>query len=199
MATNRLPAASRKRHENSTIYLEIGERPKPMSNAGENMTPISDELWMSRFNGIGKYALETAEWNVYEDSDREKVNLWLRVECGEAIEETEDTSFYAGSSHWELNLVEDDLGEEFLVPGFEASIPIGYDESRGGWVTNFYFSSHEGSDNNTIKIIKREGDRLLIRISGDIKDVNYYDGSKPKSVLILQTWFTKSHGKRTMS
>ena len=100
-----------------------------MSTASEDLIPSPDELWMKRSNGIEKYAVETAEWNIYEDADRSKVNLWLRIGCGDAIEQNEDTSFYAGSSHWELNLVEDDLDDELLVAGFEASIPDGYDES----------------------------------------------------------------------
>ncbi len=28
-------------------------------------------------------------------------------------------------------------------------------ESRGGWITNFYFSSHEGSEKNAIEILER--------------------------------------------
>lgn len=76
------------------------------------------------------------------------------------------------------------------------SVPKGYDETLGGYVTNFYYCSHEGSDSNQVEILAVEDDRLLIRLRGETMDVNYYDGSKPATVISAETWFF--HNAETM-
>jgi len=90
---------------------------------------------------------------------------------------------------WELNLVEDVIEDKEIEAGFTAQIPEAYDESRNGWITNFYFAEHEGSENNHISILDRCGDELFVKITGEIIDVNYYDGSKPNSKIAVRTWF----------
>lgn len=124
------------------------------------------------------------------------MNLWVSLECDKAIKQFEDTEYTNTIPNWELNLVESEIE---LAEGFEANIPNGYDDGRGGWVTNFYAGSHDGSDKNTIKVIKRDGDRLLLRLTGEIVDPNFYGNSKPRSKLLVETWFTKNdEGKRSM-
>ena len=146
---------------------------------------------MKRFNGVEKYEIKSATWNIYRDED--KINMCLLVESDQAISQAEDTESIFQMLHWELNLVEKKLDEEQLQTGFKAKIPEAYDESRNGWITNFYFCEHEGSENNTIHIIETDKDKLLIRITGEITDVNYYDGSKDNSLLLVETWFTKNN------
>jgi hypothetical protein len=161
--------------------------------------PELHELWMERFNGLEVYRIESAKWNLYKDADLGRMNLWLSVVGGGAIKQFEDTASVGGQPRWELNLVETELADPALKPGFRASIPKGHDDERAGWITNFYFSSHDGSDNNTIEVLQRDGDRLLIRVTGAIVDVNYYDDSKPRSKLLVETWFEKdSKGQRSM-
>jgi len=162
--------------------------------------PERPELHMERFNGLEIYEIEEARWNLYHDEEDGKMNLWLSVACGEAIKQFDDTEEIGGEPQWELNLVEPKLTEAALVPGFRAAIPDGHDESRGGCVTNFYFAEHDGSDKNTIDIIKTEGSKLLIRLTGEIVDVNYYDDSKSRSKLLVETWFDRDpDGRRSMS
>jgi hypothetical protein len=40
-------------------------------------------------------------------------------------------------------------------------------------------------------VMKGAGNRLLFRLTGEVEDVNYYDGSKPKNKIFVQTWFEK--------
>ena len=162
--------------------------------------PGPQELWMQRFKGLEIYTIETARWNLYRDDEDGRMNLWIYVECGKAKKQFEDTEYVGGEPHWELNLVQDTLAEETLTAGFEATIPEGYDESRGGWVTNFYFVQHAGSDKNTLEVLEVDGDRMRIRLTGEIVDVNFYDDSKPRSKLLVETWFTRdAAGRRSMS
>ncbi len=112
------------------------------------------ELHMERFCGPEVYEVVDAGWNLYPDEDDGVITLCISLQCGEAIKQCDDTEYIGGSPYWELNLVDNSLTEARLAPGFRAEIPKGYDESRGGWITNFYFSEHAGSDKNTIEILK---------------------------------------------
>jgi hypothetical protein len=158
----------------------------------------ADELHMTRFNGLEIYEIECAKWNLYRDGN--KMNLCVQVKCSKAIRQLEDTKFVGGFPHWELNLVEPKIEDASLLPGYRASIPASYDEGRGGWLTNFYFASHEGSENNEIQVVAREGEHLLLRLTGQIVDVIHYDGSKPPSKVSVFTWFIRAESiKRSMN
>jgi hypothetical protein len=128
------------------------------------------------------------------------MNLWLSIECGAGIEQADDTATLGGRPDWELDVVAATLSEPELVAGFHAELPKGYDERYDGWLTNFYFCEHAGTEANSITVLDREGDRLLLRITGETIDVNYYDDSKPRSTLLVETWFERDpRGQRSMS
>jgi hypothetical protein len=103
-------------------------------------------LILERFNGIEIYPIELAEWNLYKDKDSGMMNLWISLAAGRAIEQQKDTVDLSAQPNWELNLVEADLSEDAIEPGSTATIPEAYDESRNGWITCFYYCSHEGTD-----------------------------------------------------
>ena len=158
--------------------------------------PGLEELWVNRFLGLEVYHIETAEWHLYKDEEDGRMNLWIKLDCDKAIKQFEDTKYTDTIPSWEVNLIEPEIG---IIEGFKAVVPEGYDESRGGWITNFYAGSHDGSDKNTIRILERDGDRLLIRLTGEIVDPNFYDDSKPKSQLLVEAWFTmNADGGRSM-
>lgn len=148
-------------------------------------------LHMQRFKGLEIYEIESARWNLYQDQNPAAINLCICVDCSKAIQQFEDTEYVGGAPAWELNLVEPVLDETSLVTGFSADIPQSFDDSRGGWITHFYFSRYEGSEKNRIEILARDGDRLLLRLTGEIIDVNHYDDSKPRSQVTVQTWFVR--------
>ena len=127
------------------------------------------------------------------------MNLWLSVSCDKPIKESEDLEGLNGTPDWEVNLVEQKLSDKDLVKGYMRDIPEAYDEDHGGWITNIYFVSHEGTEPNRIEILAREDDRLLVRPTGETIDVNYYDDSKPRAKLIVETWFDRvPEGARSM-
>jgi hypothetical protein len=169
------------------------------------MKPLSSPehriLVLERFNGFESYPIELAEWNLYKDEKNGMMNLWICLSAGAGTIQHEDTEYLNGKPNWELNLVEPNLSEESIRSGFTATIPECYDESRDGWITVFYFCSHEGTDKNTIEIIEVDvdGDRVRFRIGGETIDVNYYDGSKPPTKLTVDGWFQRNRdGKRSM-
>ena len=159
-------------------------------------SPKIDELWVNRFLGLEIYHIESAEWNLYRDEEDGRINLWIHLDCDKAISQFEDTDYTNTIPSWELNLLEQEIE---VIKGFEANIPEGYDESRGGWITNFYAGSHDGSDKNTIRVLEVEGERILLRLTGEIVDPNFYDDSKPRSSLLVETWFSRNKdGGRSM-
>jgi len=146
-------------------------------------------LYMNRFCGLEKYRIDSATWNLHDYEGRP--NLCIYLGSKEAIQQAEDTAELFQRLNWELNIVEDSVSEAALKPGFECNRPNAYEESQGGWITNFYFVSHEGTHTNRVRILEAKGDELLIELSGKVLDVNFYDGSKPDSTLSAVAWFSK--------
>ena len=162
------------------------------------MQSEKDVLIIKRFNGVERYKIKSASWYFYIDNGLKTFCVYLRSD--KAIQTQEDTGSFFYALNWELNYIDDNLKEEDLIPGFSVDIPEAYDEEKEGWITNFYYSSHEGTDNNSLKIIERTGDKLLLELSGEVIDPNYYDGSKPNAILLAQAWFDKNEKtKRSMS
>lgn len=162
-----------------------------------NTTPSLEELWVNRFLGLEIYHLESASWHLYRDEEDGRMNLWLHLRCDKAVKQFDDTAYTNTIPWWKLNVVEPQIQ---IAEGYEARVPSGYDEGRGGWLTNFYAGSHEASDNNMLRVLQVDGDRLLIRLTGEIIDPSFYDDSKPRAKLALETWFTKdAQGCRSMN
>jgi hypothetical protein len=184
------------------IGISCGKKPSDSAApaAPDTAQPQAvDELHMMRFEGLEIYQISSATWNLYRDESPAAMNLCVRVECSKPIKQSEDSKYVGGLPTWELNLVEPALVDASLESGFRASIPASYDESRGGWITNFVFTSHEGSERNGIEVLAREGDRLLLRLTGEIIDVIHYSDSKPRSKVTVVTWFTRdAETKRSM-
>ena len=146
--------------------------------------------------GTEIYQIDRARWNLYRDEEDGRMNWWIHVDSSAAIRQHEDTAYTKVEPSWELNLLDPAIA---ISPGFRAEIPNGLDESRGGWITNFYANNHNGSDRNTIEVVAVDGDRVRLRLYGEVIDPNYYDGSKPPARLRVDSWFDKDpEGARSM-
>ena len=180
----------------SLIFAIAGCEKTEVTELKMDAKPGPDELWINRFLGLEIYRIDIAKWNLYRDKEDGRMNFWIYLKSRTPIKQFEDTEYTIMQPSWELNLVEPSVE---IAEGFVASIPTSYDEQRGGWITNFYSGSHGGSEENTIKVLQRDGDRLLIRLTGEIVDPNFYDDSKPRSQLLVETWFTLDpEGSRSM-
>jgi len=158
------------------------------------------ELILDRFCGREIHPITSATWSLYRDDELDRMTLTVHLEAGPGTKLHEDTQELDAEPFWELNLVERDLSHSELCPGAKFSIPEGYDESRGGHLTNFYYCEHESSDKNSIEVLAVDGDRLLLRLTGETIDVNFYDGSKAPTRLLVEGWFSHDAGTiRSMS
>jgi len=72
------------------------------------------------------------------------------------------------------------------------TISHGYDEDLEVYVTNFYYVEHDTIDDNEITILGREGSGVRAGIVGKITDVNFFDGSKPKTKVVVDAVFNVS-------
>ena len=147
-------------------------------------------LKLSRFCGEELHPVINTTWSLYYDEDLDMNNLCIHLQADEGTILNEDTKYLNATPNWELNYLAPNLNKDDLKVGFNVEIPEGYNEDHGGWITNFYYCEHEGTDNNTIEILESDGDKLLIRLTGETIDVNFYDGSKPTTKLFVETWFT---------
>jgi hypothetical protein len=146
-------------------------------------------LKLLRFCGEELYPINKATWHIYKNEEDNINELWLDIEVGVGIALHEDTEYIKAKPHWELTYKDENLDENNLQVGFKAEIPSGYDEEVDDNVTNFYYCEHEPTDNNTIEILAVDKNKLLIRVTGECTDVNFYDGSKPNNRLFVETWF----------
>lgn len=161
----------------------------------------SDLMVLKRFNGDELYPIARAEWNLYEDSEYGHWNLWISLDADFAVSQQEDTVTLNGQPKWEVNWIADRMAISELIPGFRREIPNGYVERREVTRhTNFYYTSHEDTDDNIIEIVAVDGDRLKIRLQGTTIDVNHYDDSKPRTKIAVETWFTHHpEGRKTIA
>jgi hypothetical protein len=147
------------------------------------------ELKLSRFCGEELYPITAATWEVFEDDD-EPCELWLEIEAGRGTQLHDDTNDLDAEPHWELTFVSDSLRPDSLVAGFTAEIPLGEEGEGDDSTALLYYCEHEPTDKNSIEVLAVDGDRLLLRVTGETMDVNFYDGSKPNTKLFVETWFT---------
>jgi len=157
--------------------------------------PGDTEFWVERYRGLERYRIGQASWNLYRDAESGRSNLWLRVNSQEVIRQFPDSRYVRITPAWEVNLIRDEVD----LANLNAVLPAGCDDKEG-WVALFF--GHGGgaeSANNCIRVINRDGDHLRIRLSAETIDPIYYDGSKPKSKLLVETWFTLDpEGRRSM-
>jgi hypothetical protein len=147
--------------------------------------PMNDEalLVLDRFCGRETHPITEGRWNLYHDDELDLPTLCIRLRAGPGRGLHEDTQTLHAQPHWELNVVQAGLVPATLQAGATFTIPDGCDDDQGGYVTNFYYCSHESSEANRIEILARHGDTLRVRLRGETVDVNYYDGSRPPTVL----------------
>jgi hypothetical protein len=147
----------------------------------------ADSLKLIRFCGEEYYPIVKAVWFIVEGEEFDK--LCFEIDAARGVVLSDDTKELKAKPNWELTYISKTLNKNDLKNGFKAEIPDSYDENIDDFVTNFYYCEHQETDNNLIEILKTNGEKIYARITGETTDVNYYDGSKPKNKIIVETWF----------
>jgi hypothetical protein len=146
-----------------------------------------NSLKLIRFCGDEYFPIIRATWFINKGNEFDE--LWFEIETTEGTILSEDTKKLNAKPHWQLTYITKKLDRNNLRIGFKAEISNGYNEEIDDTITNFYYCEHQQTDNNLIEILKTDGEKLYVRITGETMDVNYYDGSKPNNKIIVETWF----------
>lgn len=134
---------------------------------------------LHRFNGDEEFEVERATILAVHDEDG--FRLWFEAETdGVCIKSLPDTETLRGHPKAEVAVGLKKVEPTRLV-GKRFSVPAAYDEDIDDHVASIYYVEHEDLDENEIEIGARDGDVFQVRWTGTTIDVNYYDGSKPRT------------------
>lgn len=156
--------------------------------------PPAGRFVLHRFNGDEVYRLESAVVWAYETD--QGVTLWFEVKADpENARRCEDTAEMGMSPSAEVGIDLPDLdadelvGREFVVPGTKS-------DDEDSCKSLLYYFEHEALRDNRIRVVSRDGDRFRLRWTAAVRDVNYYDGSKPPARVEIEGEFVfKDIGK----
>ena len=135
-------------------------------------------LTIKRFCGEEYYPLDSASWSIWDGRV-----FCVEMNFGEGTGLHEDTEYLAQEPLWELY---------FDMPSPEVEVGTVFtDEQNREDETHFYYFEHYPTEKNRVEILDMDGDRLLLKITGECCDVNYYDGSKGNDELEITLWIDK--------
>jgi len=137
------------------------------------------KLVLHRFNGDEEYEVERATILAVHDEDG--FRLWFEAETdGVCLRRLLDTESLHGSPKAEVAVGLKKV-EPTRLAGKRFSVPAAYDQEIDEHVASIYYVEHEDLDENEIEVVARDGDVFQVRWTGTTTDVNYYDGSKPRT------------------
>ena len=142
---------------------------------------IPNELIIKRFCGEEVYPLESAAWSIWNSAVL-CVEMWF--EEGKNLHD--DTKALAQAPGWELYFNIPPMDEEDVKPGMVLE-----EKDNRTDETHFYYCEHLPTRNNRIEVLGRDGDRLLLKITGECCDINFYDGSRGNDILEITAWIDK--------
>lgn len=156
-------------------------------------------LIVERADGRIRYPIQLATWDLYAGDEGES-NFYVRIETDIPTREASQPSrdeWWDNNDRpsWSVRIIQRGLRTSSIVPGTQFSLPIGYDESRGDFLTNILFDCvHQQTDKNTVSILAVDGDRLLIRMEGQTIHETWHDPvtTHTYAKLTAESWFTRS-------
>jgi len=149
------------------------------------------KLTLHRFNGEEIFAISTARALVVPEADQ--VAIILEIETEEVpLKTLEDTKELLAQPNADLKIT---LPKAQLSPlvGRKFLVPNSWDEGAGDYVSRFYYCEHEDLNENEIEFGEFKAGSIHVRWTGTTVDVNYYDGSKPPTRVVIDAWFTIRH------
>jgi hypothetical protein len=147
-------------------------------------------MTLQRFNGDEVFDLKEATVDFYIAEDRSFATTFRADAATPPIKALPDTEGLHAQPFAELMLYLPKHPGITLLTGRSCALARGYDDASGEHLTNFYYCEHELVDNVEITVINRHADRARLRITGTTVDVNYYDGSKPPTKILIDAEFT---------
>ena len=145
-------------------------------------------LTLHRFNGDEVFGLSEATIRASPDGDDVLLNLAVNThQC--PIKTLPDTEELRAWPNAEVTVRVPRAQLASLV-GRRFSVPKAWDEAEGDHVSRIYYCEHEDLNENEVEFLELSGDALKVRWTGTTTDVNYYDGSKPDTRVVIESWFS---------
>lgn len=146
-------------------------------------------ITLRRFNGIETYSLISARMMLFTNEHGRCINLTIDADSN-GSKTTSDTVDYPAAPNAEVTIYHEQLDLDRLV-GRRFNIQSAYDETIGDHVSRFYYYEHEDLDDNVVEFVDRDADgRYQVSWSGTTIDPNYYDGSKPATIVEIEGFFS---------
>ena len=152
---------------------------------------LQNTLRLERFCGREVYGVEAAEVFLnLPDEDEEGIVLNLEFRCGKAIETTTPEAERDADLQpiIEVNVPIPSLAADELV-GTTIRIQKSQNEERGTW-NRIYTFEHVDLRNISVSFVELSENTCRVSLTGRTQDPNYYDGSKPETIVKLQSWFS---------
>jgi hypothetical protein len=126
-------------------------------------------LRLFRGDAAQHYRIKRATWGFAEP-----LPYSVPVLCFAAETEEQESSFaeddgWPHAPRWSLDIWARDLTDGMLLPGSQFSVADAYDDFTGVIFTAFFYDEHEGTEENTVRIIGRDGDFLDLSVEGFIR------------------------------
>jgi hypothetical protein len=147
-------------------------------------------ITLHRFNGDEVFNVEKAIIEHRKHVDGMFAVVFRADAGGTPIQTLPDTAPLHAKPFAEVTLHLPKIPALALTAGLTFTIPKGYDEHTQDYLSNFYYCEHEPMDEIEISILDRNGLGVRARISGTTIDVNYYDGSKPLTNVVVEACFS---------
>lgn len=143
---------------------------------------------LHRFCGDEEYAVVAATLQVTREG--RNYRLCFRVQTdGVCLRSLPDTAELKARPNAEATVTGKGLAPGKLA-GKTFTVPRGYDEAREDHAARIYYADHDDLDENEIQVLSNKGKLFRIRWTGTARDVNHYDGTKPRTRVDIDATFT---------
>jgi hypothetical protein len=145
------------------------------------------EIILHRFNGDEKFELGEALIQIEKVGKKYSITLIANTN-GKVIQGLPDTRDLPAQPSAQINVLTKISDPENLT-GEKFSLPSSFDKQNKDYVSTIYYLEHEPLEANEIEVTAKKKHKYFIKWSGKTKDVNYYDGSKPDTLVMITGWF----------
>jgi hypothetical protein len=156
--------------------------------------PTEHTLVLKHAGGDQSFPIEQAVWNFYIDKKGRSV-LVFRVRSEPRASTSSDDPYV--TPLWEIVIKSPALTLEALAPGATFMLPEGYDYATGEYATDFYLFEHEDTQNTCVEVLRVDGERLLVRMTGTTLDPFIdFDSAEQPLGLKAEAWFDRDQSMR---
>ena len=148
---------------------------------------------LNRFNGREVFAIANAEISVEKNDETLLLNFTAGGQLP-ALEKTcEDTAEFEEKPYIELIVVLQDAAKTFSFKDFvgrKFEIQEAMDPWLGDFVANFYYFKGQHAHSCFIEVLSQiNPTHYRVKITAKVADVNWYDGSKPETSIVIEADF----------